>query len=280
MGKSGRSSKRHLCIAAVALLAAVLAVGVVCRRETREATPVGSGSQVAIMTWNVRGYPEKDAARREWFSRQLAKTKPNVLCVQEIANQDSVDTFLATEKGFTRCAFLDSSDGQDNAILAVASVGLEDIPDPQGFQHSAQAAYVSYGGLDAVVVTVHLSWTDVAMREQEKTLLKAVVTDALARDPDVIIVGDFNTTEQGIEQLAQAIGMLVMVPPGQDGVGTTHAGNRYDHFLISPDLATEEAMTCRIVTFEGNDLEIAKQVSDHVPVIAWFRTDGRFKDRQ
>jgi endonuclease/exonuclease/phosphatase family metal-dependent hydrolase len=136
------------------------------------------------------------------------------------------------------------------------------------------------GGFDATVVTVHLSWTDVAMREEEKTLLKGVVTDALARDPDVMIAGDFNTTEQGIQEVAQAIGMLVMVPPGQDGVGTTHAGNRYDHFLISPDLATEEAMTCRIVTFGANDLEMAKQVSDHVPVIAWFRTNGAFRDRE
>ena len=130
------------------------------------------------------------------------------------------------------------------------------------------------------MVTVHLSWTDAAMREEEKTLLKGVVTDALARDPDVMIVGDFNTTEQGIQALAQSIGMVVMVPSGQDGVGTTHAGSRYDHFLISQDLADEEALTCRIQTYWGADLEMAKQVSDHLPVVAWFRTDERSKDRQ
>jgi exonuclease III len=280
MGKGRGSSKRRFCIAAVAVLAAALAVCVVCRRETREAAPVGSGSHLAILTWNVRGYPEKEADRREWFSRQLAKTKPNVLCVQEIANQGSVQAFLTTEVAFKRCAFLDSSDGQDNAIFVASSVGMEDIPDPQGFQHPAQEAYVWCGGFDATVVTVRLSWTDVAMREQEKELLRGVVTDALARDPDVIIVGDFNTTEQGIGELAQAIGMLVMVPPGQDGVGTTHAGNRYDHFLISKDLADEEAITCRIETYSGDALEMAKPVSDHVPVIAWFRTDEAFRDRE
>jgi hypothetical protein len=48
--------------------------------------------------------------------------------------------------------------------------------------------------------------------------------------------------------------MEVMVPPGQDGVGTTHAGNRYDHFLISQDLESEEAIACEIKTFPGEDI--------------------------
>ena len=67
---------------------------------------------------------------------------------------------------------------------------------------------------------------------------------------------------------------------GQDGIGTTHAGNRYDHFLISQDLADEEAMTCRIEVYSGDDLTIAEKVSDHLPVVAWFRTDEGFRDRE
>ena len=90
----------------------------------------------------------------------------------------------------------------------------------------------------------------------------------LVRDPDLIINGDFNTTEQGILEFVQARGMVVMVPAGQDGVGTTHANNRYDHFLASPDLANEEALSCAIQTFSGEDSVIAKRVSDHLPVLA------------
>ena len=130
------------------------------------------------------------------------------------------------------------------------------------------------------MVTVHLSWTDVAMREQEKELLRDVVAHALVKDPDVIIVGDFNSGVPGIYELAEALGMEVMVPVGQDGVGTTHAGNRYDYFLISKDLADEEAITCRIETYADDDLEMAKQVSDHLQVIAWFRTNDAFRDRK
>jgi len=40
-----------------------------------------------------------------------------------------------------KAAFLDSSDGQDNAIFATSDVEVEDMPDPQGFQHPAQEAY-------------------------------------------------------------------------------------------------------------------------------------------
>ncbi len=157
---------------------------------------------------------------------------------------------------------------------------MNDIPDPNGFQHPAQAAYVAYKGFDAVIVTVHLSWTNVGLRAKEKGLLKEVVSQMLRIDPDVIVAGDFNTQGPDIQDLVESIGLIVMVPQGQEGVGTTHAGNRYDHFLISPDLASEEAINCRIQTFTGSDLTTAMRVSDHLPVIAYFRTDLRFRDRK
>jgi len=237
------------------------------------------GSHVIISTWNVRGYPEKNQGNRNWFSEQLTDMSADMICVQEIANQDRVDKFLGNEDFYSSKAFLDSSDGMDNAIFTAEWMELEDMNDPTGFQHPAQTAYVSYLGFDAVVVTVHLSWTDEEMREKEKALLGDIVTEMLERDPDVIIAGDFNTKEEGIEELAQSIGMEVMVPIGQDGVGTTHAGNRYDHFLVSPDLANEEAVRCCIVTYSGSDLKRAKKVSDHLPVLALFNADELYRDR-
>jgi exonuclease III len=117
------------------------------------------------------------------------------------------------------------------------------------------------------------------MREKEKKLLKGVVTEMLKKDPDVIIAGDFNTKEKGIRALAQSIGMHVMIPEDQTGVGTTHAGNRYDHFLISPDMVNEEAVRCKIVTYSGSDLKRAKKTSDHLPVLALFNADDQYRDR-
>lgn len=237
------------------------------------------GTHVIMSTWNVRGYPEKNAGNRTWFSEQLNEMSADVICVQEIANQDRVDKFLDNEDYYSSAAFVNSSDGQDNAIFVASWIQLQDIADPDGFQHPAQAAYVSYLGFDAVVVTVHLSWTDTAMREAEKKLLKGIVTDMLNRDPDVIIAGDFNTKEKGIEELAKEIVMRVMIPEDQTDVGTTHAGNRYDHFLVSPDLADEEAVRCKIVTYTGSDLKNAQKTSDHLPVLALFNADSKFRDR-
>lgn len=64
------------------------------------------------------------------------------------------------------------------------------------------------------------------MREAEKALLQNIVLEMLEKDPDVIIAGDFNITEQKIQELADSIGMEVMVPPVQDGVGIRYAVNR------------------------------------------------------
>jgi endonuclease/exonuclease/phosphatase family metal-dependent hydrolase len=238
-----------------------------------------NNNSIVITTWNLRGYPEKDPASSRWLSQELIQLKPDVLCVQEISNQKAVGIFLLTETNFTTTAFADSSDGQDNAIFCTGSINIEDLPDPAGFQHPAQAAYVSYGGFDAVIVDVHLSWTDVSLREKEKALLKNVVLEMLKKDPDVIITGDFNTEGQDIEDLANSIGLIVFSPAGQEGIGTTYAGHRYDHFLISPDLANEEAVSCHINTFTS-DLETAKKVSDHLPVTAIFKTDLKFKDKK
>ena len=238
-----------------------------------------SPSGFSITSWNVRGYPEKDAYNRAWFTAQLMAMGSEVLVIQEIANDSRVRTFTTTQPGYTRAAFADSSDGMDKAIFVSNAVTLEDIAlEPTDFQHPAQAALISYGGFDAVILTVHLTWTNLEWREREKASLQAWVPQYLAIDPDLIIVGDFNTKERGIQGLANAIGMIVMVPEGQTGVGTTHAGNRYDHFLISPDLASEEAVSAGIVTFTGSDLVAAKKVSDHLPVTAWFRTDAHFHD--
>lgn len=248
-----------------------------------ENTPSITGAvndHLIIMTWNIRGYPESTPEYTAWLHKQVADVKADVLCVQEIANQSRVDAFMANDARLKHVAFRESPDGQDNAIFGDDRVELKDDPDPEGFQHPAQAAYIWYKGFDAVLITVHLSWTNEAKREQEKALLKKVVESALKIDPDVIVCGDFNTTVADIHVLAASLGLTVVASPGQEGVGTTHAGNRYDWFLVSPDLASEEAETCRVITFAGDDLAIAKKVSDHMPVVAAFRTDAAFMDRK
>jgi len=152
-----------------------------------------------IVTWNVRGYPESIAEREKWFSDKLIGLDPNIICIQEIANQGRIDTFIREEVGFNKAAFTDvSADGQDNAIFMKEGVRFKDVGDPNGFKHLPQVAYVYYEGFDAVIITVHLTWGigfGDPDRIQEWEILKNVVQKAMIIDPNVIVVGDFNTVE-------------------------------------------------------------------------------------
>ena len=129
------SAKRRLLAAGmlVAIVAVVLSL-TVCRTIPPEPLPQPQAARELVMvTWNLRGYPESEQAARDWFHQELAKLMPDVLCVQEIANQTKVNQFLSSESRFGKVAFLDSSDGQDNAIFAASDVAVEDMPDPMGF---------------------------------------------------------------------------------------------------------------------------------------------------
>jgi len=241
-----------------------------------------SGGILLLGTWNLRGYPETAPDRAQWFTTTLSDIGPDILCVQEIANQDRVDTFLSTE-GFATAAFQDSSDGMDNAIFFANGIYVENMLDPEGFQHPAQEAYFRYQGLDAVLITVHLSWSDTARRAAERQLLVGVVNSALERDPDVIVAGDFNTTGapgDTISGLAAELGLEVLIPNNMGSVGTTYAADihTYDYVLVSPDLYNEEALGSHICVFAHDDAQIARDVSDHRPVIAAFCADLRYRD--
>lgn len=267
---------RKACRIVTALILSFVVIGVGVT-----AFVVTNDGVLVLGTWNVRGYPEKTAGRISWFSEELAKIAPDVLCVQEIANQADVSSFLNREGGFTLAAFDDSSDGMDNAIFFSDGIQIVDLPDPQGFQHPAQAVYFRYHGLDATLITVHLSWGNTNKRLQERRLLVRIVNEALNVDPDVIIAGDFNTTGKTgdtVSGLAASLGLHVLASDNA-GIGTTYAGSLYDFILISPDLYSEEAFgSTHVVVFGDRQIDIARKVSDHRPVIAQFRTDERYAD--
>ena len=237
---------------------------------------------IVVGTWNIRGYPEKTVARRELLSQTLGIVDLSILCVQEIGNQDDVNNFLATETWFSKAAFQNSSDKQDNAIFFAPYVKMVDIPDPGGFLHPAQAAYFKYDGLDAVIITVHLAWNDRLQRAKERQLLACVARKALEIDPDVIIAGDFNTTgEPGdtIEELATAIGFEAL----PNDRPTTYSGAQYDYILVSQDLATEEAAGQSSLVLPTTKMEQGKEdtyegISDHRMVLTVFLSDSTYSD--
>jgi endonuclease/exonuclease/phosphatase family metal-dependent hydrolase len=233
---------------------------------------------VSVATWNIRGYPERLEGDTAWFHRQLQKLGAEVLCIQEVANGQRLAQLMANEPSFTEAAYSDAGTGQDNAILAVPAITMKDLDAPSGFQHPVEIAFAAYQGFDAVIMTVHLAWDD-SRRLDEMHRLEPLVCDMLNIDPDVMLVGDFNLPPEQAESLAQRLGMVVLTASNQSAVGTMYSGSSYDYFFLSPDLATEEAQGASIVTFSGSDLEIARRVSDHMPLLAFFACDERFRDR-
>lgn len=239
-------------------------------------------AEVKFATWNVRGYPEETNEPREWFSEQLDRIAPDLICIQEILDNGRVNKFLEDER-FTKVAFQDSDSDYDTAIFVTDSCGILDITDPAnlypGFSHPPQAAYVRCGGLDAIVVNVHLEYDAWYRERYEKEPLEQAVHDLERFDPDVIICGDFNMKQGAMEAWAQEIGMNIMPTPGQENQGTKlDSGNRYDYFMVSRDVYNEEAGECWIEVFSGKDLGLAEEVSDHLPVVCEFRADEEYSD--
>lgn len=235
-------------------------------------------SCVSVATWNIRGYPEQREEDTAWFHEQLRKLRTDVLCIQEVANGQRLAQLMSNQPLLTEAAYSDVGTGQDNAILAVRDVLLEDLESPRGFLHPAQVALAAYHGFDAVVITVHLAWEPEFRRLDEMRLLEPLVRDMLEIDPDVVIVGDFNLPPEQAHSLGERLGMRVLMGSNQAAAGTLYSGNSYDYFFISPDLA-EEAQGATVVVFDGADLEIARRVSDHMPLVAHFACDERFRDR-
>jgi len=233
-------------------------------------------ASVAIMTWNVRGYPEDPGAESQYLSHILTTYAPDILCVQEIANDSAVAAFIATETGYAGVAFLNSSDGQDNAVFFRHGVAFTDLPDPGGFQHPAQLASVSISGLGAQVLTVHLSFSDDAKRAQERQTLVSWALPLLATGTDIIIAGDFNTkggSGDTIDELAQALGMEVLEVGS--GVATTCGGSSYDFILISPGIVSAWQATTQVLAPSPDDRTVACGVSDHFPAFAVLVQEGQ-----
>lgn len=269
-------------------LVVLLLVAVPCLADPPGCTDEGIDPVLVLMTWNVRGYPEPEdeEARRELFSTTIAGIGAHILCIQEICNAQVVSDFVANEVGYARYAFTDDpSEPKDNAIFVASDVYVSDTSaiDPQGFQFHAKAVYVAYGGFDAVLITVHLTYGDDEQRQAEWGLLTVFVEAALEIDPDVIVAGDVNIKGDEdwdtIENLAATLGLAVLSPVGPNATPTNYAQEPkwYDHILVSPDLFTEEAIGSWTVLLA--DIGTANGVSDHRPVVAMFRTDPQFCDR-
>ena len=140
-------------------------------------------------------------------------------------------------------------------------------------------------GFDFMLGAYHARWKGgiEKRREEVKNLGGVFRAMGAARlgEKDLIVAGDFNLTPRNMEK---ALGWR----PGKSGPGSTlnawgaRTKNIYDYVLLHDADATSE-MTERPTIIDvrrvvADDVTFRQSVSDHLPVVAEFRTDGQDDD--
>ena len=169
--------------------------------------------------------------------------------------------------------------------------------------HPPVAASFAAGDFDFTMIGVHLTFADGETVESARELRH--VLDYLdsyfnqpGHDPDVIIGGDFNIPSRLSGQTGR--GGIVLDPVFEDDprfqagarrlVSTVHEPtsrspadqggaprSNYDHFILSIDTLEELIQARRVdpgvLTVDPDDPEL-RLTSDHLPIVALFRTSG------
>jgi endonuclease/exonuclease/phosphatase family metal-dependent hydrolase len=246
-----------------------------------------ASADLVIVTWNVKWSRQDPAA---WLRGRLTEFDADVLCLQEIA-ESSANRLQLQSLGFSQCAPKEYKAGDENAVFGRHGVSITPVAVSglEYFTHPPAVVYLASRGLDTSIIVVHLKEgndsKDRMKREEEMDQLVQLVVCRLRADPDVMIVGDFNVERPEAERLVDKLeagtrtgggSQEWILEPVDAPQGTTKGRHTYDYFLLSPDLAGEEAAGFS-VGLPGNAMNWS--ASDHRPVIGRFRTDAQFQDR-
>lgn len=181
------------------------------------------GGALRVVTWNLRNFPgpTQDAAR---LRERLHGLDADLLAVQEIHEPAALQALLP---GWQLALSEHGGRGQQRLGIAFDPATLE-LREParehadlsmRGHVRPGLSAYLRArdGGPDFHVLVVHLK----AMRDghplrvQQWSLLATIAGDLLRRDPDLVILGDFNATgaaggspQQEIADLEAVLGPL------------------------------------------------------------------------
>ena len=206
MTRSREHSARHSAWVLVALL--VLGYWLAGDR-VREAlglpgsgTAPSKGAGLRVATWNLRNFPDpaQDPGR---LRERLHGLHADLLAVQEVHDPAALQALLP---GFTLALSEHGGRGHqrlgvafDPQVLALVEPGREHPElSMRGHVRPGFSVYLRAhaGGPDFHALVVHLKAKSdgYALRAQQWSLLAEIAAELLRRDPDLIILGDFNAT--------------------------------------------------------------------------------------
>ena len=265
------------------------------REHGAQAAPVGAAATSAplrIATWNVLRLGHGSSKRLDVVA-QVIEHNFDVAALQEVMTREGVDALLAQLPGWA-AVVSDRAVGRSSykelyAVLYRAQLAqaLESWQDPDAhdaFEREPFVACLRAGKFDFCVVSIHVVYgDDAAARSLECAALGTLVggwRDNRA-EKDWIVVGDFNLSGSdscwsGFLQGGWRHTMDGMIPTS---LGTGAYKSAYDHVLVAPAFTGEWAGEGRRVdtvteVCGGDFARCRKEVSDHAPVVATFRTEG------
>jgi endonuclease/exonuclease/phosphatase family protein len=253
------------------------------------AGPEGS-AEGALRSYNIEGFPK---ANHLELVAQVIEQNFDVVALQEVMTREAVQALVELLPGWT-AAVSDHAVGRSSykefyAVLYRAQVaqvleGWQD-PDPRdAFEREPFVACLRAANFDFCVVSIHVVYgDDAAARSQECAGLGTLVGRLRdeRQEKDWIVVGDFNLPGSdpcwsGFLQGGWRFTLDGMVPTS---LGTDAYKSAYDHVLVAPAFTGKwtgggERVDTVTEVCGGELARCRKEVSDHAPVVALFRTEG------
>ncbi len=135
------------------------------------------------------------------------------------------------------------------------------------------------GAFDFVVITIHTVYgSSIRQRRAENSLLDEVIMQierAYAPEADIFLMGDFNlpANDRGWDIISH----LPMVSP--ELMTTIQDSSSYDNIWYSPEHTNEFDHRYSVIRFDeflfnNDDAAASRAVSDHRPVVGYFRYSG------
>ncbi len=258
-----------------------------------------SANNLLLCSWNIKWF--KDTGRE---LTKLAKiiAKFDLCGIVELQSdlvlEDLVEV-LKTETGEVWSYIQSNRTGNSTSYfeqfafmwrdqkVRIASGHVGNVSDlPNTFRHEPYIATFRSGNFDFRFLLIHTRWTTAAERAKE---VAQIANDfrlfqTLGRERDLILAGDFNYPDdaEAMRPLTELDDMLNVIP---SNTKTTLKGSgegfssSYDHIYVHKEATKErtgKAGAYDFVAGEGytSTQKAKKELSDHLPVWAQFRTDG------
>jgi deoxyribonuclease-1-like protein len=258
-----------------------------------------STNNLLLCSWNIKWF--KDSGRDV---AKLAKViaKFDICGIVELQSDlvlDDLASALQTEAGEAWTYIQSNRTGNNTSYfeqfafiwrdqkVRIASGHVGNVSDlPNTFRHQPYIAGFRSGNFDFRFLLIHTRWTTATERAKE---VEQIAHDfrffqTLGRERDLILAGDFNYANdvEAMRPVTELDDMINLIPANTrttlKGSGEGFSSS-YDHIYVNKVATTERTGKAGAYDFvfgQGytSTQTAKKELSDHLPVWAQFKTDG------